>query len=155
MAMRIAAPMGCEWRQFQDEGRKRFVFFQMHYWCRASLPSTCSMIGVMMTSMTFRPRFWRWVIGCGIIGLLVPAALSVKWFGFHSGAGSETVLWPSSIMFMALDVPSPATISTVAVVYTVAIIENILLYAVLGAVTWLLAHAVVRVVDRRAVRDMD
>jgi hypothetical protein len=54
-----------------------------------------------------------------------------------------TDLWPSSIMFMAIDKPNSPT-STVIFVYALAFTENILLYAAIGAVTWSLAYLVLR-----------
>jgi hypothetical protein len=47
-------------------------------------------------------------------------------------------------MFMALDVPSPAPMSTVVAVYSVAFVENFALYAMAGALVWPIAHFVLK-----------
>lgn len=52
-------------------------------------------------------------------------------------------------MFMALDVPVPAPWSTVIAVYSIAIIENALLYAIVGAAIWPLAYVTQRLRHRR------
>jgi hypothetical protein len=46
--MEVEAPKGFRWRLFQIEGQSIFAYFLMHYWCRASLPSTRSVgLGVL------------------------------------------------------------------------------------------------------------
>jgi hypothetical protein len=45
-------------------------------------------------------------------------------------------------MFMALDEPSPASISTVVVIYAAALLENFILYAVIGALIWPIVYFV-------------
>jgi hypothetical protein len=45
-------------------------------------------------------------------------------------------------MFMGLDGPTPVPISTVVAVYTIALIENVVLYAVVGAFARLLVNIV-------------
>lgn len=83
----------------------------------------------------------------GAFGLVVPVALCARYFllGATSGLGGW-VGWlrPSSIKFMALDMPSPAPMSTVVSVYAVALVENILLYALAGVVVWVLVRGVLR-----------
>jgi hypothetical protein len=76
------------------------------------------------------------------LGLFVPTVITAGWFLFHPNFGEWLVLWPSSIMFMALDA-APA--STVIFVYSLAFIENILLYAAIGIVTWSFAYLAMRV----------
>jgi len=98
--------------------------------------------------MKKRLGFWRWTAVFAGMGLLVPAVLTVWWHFAPYGAGPEWVLWPSSIMFMALDVPSPASTSTVVVVYAAAFVENCVLYAVIGALFWPIVVAVSRYRDR-------
>lgn len=83
----------------------------------------------------------------GTLGLLVPAMLASGWFLFHSDFGEIAILWPSSIMFMALDTPAPSPMSTVIYIYTIAFIENFVLYAVIGVVTWPIAHFALRLYD--------
>ena len=57
-------------------------------------------------------------------------------------------------MFMALDTPAPSARSTVIVVYAVAIAENALLYAVVGAVIWPLAYVLQKTRSRRHIDDL-
>jgi hypothetical protein len=88
--------------------------------------------------MKWKVKFWKWTLLFGMLGLLVPAVSCIHCFILGGNAtGAELLLWPSSIMFMALDVPSPASTSTVAVVYAIAVVENVILYAVIGALAWL------------------
>jgi hypothetical protein len=95
--------------------------------------------------MALKPKFWRWTLLFGAFGLLVPAVLLFRWFLFDSGFGEFAVtLWPSSIMFMALDSPRPSPISTIVFIYTLAFVENCLLYAAIGVITWPLAHLALR-----------
>ena len=97
----------------------------------------------IMPNMILKLRFWNWVLSFGALGLIIPFALMAWCFLFHQSVGVETFLWPSSIMFMALDTPSPS-IWTVVSVYAVAWLENAMLYAVLGALLWPLAHLALR-----------
>ncbi|MGB6829475.1 MAG: hypothetical protein WBE41_15620, partial [Terracidiphilus sp.] len=88
----------------------------------------------MMWDMISRPSFFNWALAGALAGAAVSSILTAGWFIFHVGAGEFAVtLWPSSIMFMALDTPGPAAVSTVVFVYAVAIVENIVLYATIGA----------------------
>lgn len=80
----------------------------------------------------------------GVLGLAVPVVLLLWWHISPYGAGREAALWPSSILFMALDEPSPASISTVVVIYAAALFENFILYAVIGALIWPIAYFVLR-----------
>jgi hypothetical protein len=96
-----------------------------------------------MVQMKLKVKFWKWTLLFGALGLLVPAVSCMHWFLFGGYANEfEFMLWPSSIMFMALDVPTPAPTSTVVAVYAIALIENVVLYAVVGAFTWLLVNLV-------------
>jgi hypothetical protein len=96
--------------------------------------------------MILKVRFWKWTMFFGALGLLVPAAVSSRYFlsGATTGLGGWLGwLWPSSIMFMALDVPSP-TPTTVVFVYALVLIGNVVLYAVVGAVFWAFAYGALR-----------
>jgi hypothetical protein len=97
-----------------------------------------------MRAMALKPKFWRWVTPFAGLGLFVPTVLTSGWFLFHPNFGDWLVLWPSSIMFMALDTPSPSPISTAIFVYALAFVENLLLYAAIGVITWPLAHLALR-----------
>lgn len=95
--------------------------------------------------MATRVRFWRWTGAFAAAGLLLPLCFCIHVFLFQGMFSSmEFFLWPSSIMFMPLDDPSPSPTSTVVSVYAVALIENILLYAVIGAMLWILLWTISR-----------
>jgi len=95
--------------------------------------------------MSARKFFLVWTLLFGVVGITVPVFLTLSFLVFHRSFGEvEFFLWPSSLMFMALDTPSPATWSTVIAVYAIAIAENFLLYAAVGAVAWPLAYAIQR-----------
>jgi len=75
--------------------------------------------------MTNRRFFFTWIRVFASLGIAVPMLLLVHHALFPlRGWGAEFILWPSSIMFMGLDTPTPAKISTVIVVYAIAIAEN-------------------------------
>jgi hypothetical protein len=98
--------------------------------------------------MGWRKSISKWTTGFAGIGILVPLLLMLQFFVFRRSFGSiESWLWPSSIMFMALDAPGTSR-TTVSLVYAVAIAENAILYGVIGALTWLLVHVIERAVDR-------
>ncbi|UWZ83028.1 hypothetical protein [Occallatibacter riparius] len=87
--------------------------------------------------MSWRGSFLKFAAIAGAIGVAVPLVLTFRWFVFQHSFGSvEGWLWPSSVMFMALDAPGTAR-STVVFVYTVAIVKNALFYGLIGAITWL------------------
>jgi hypothetical protein len=94
--------------------------------------------------MELKPKFWRWTLLFGAFGLLVPVVITSGWFLFHPNFGVWLDLWPSSIMFMALDTPTLARTSTIIFVYAIAVVENCLLYAAIGVITWPLAHLSLR-----------
>jgi hypothetical protein len=96
-----------------------------------------------MVKMKLKVKFWKWTLLFGALGLLVPAVSCIHWFLFGGYASEfEFMLWPSSIMFMGLDGPTPVPTSTVVAVYATAMIENVVLYAVVGAFAWLLVNLV-------------
>jgi hypothetical protein len=98
-----------------------------------------------MGSMTLKVKFRKWTLLSGALGLVVPAVVLSQYFLFNKGIGEfEFRFWPSSIMFMALDVPTPAPTSTVLFVYALALIENVVLYAIIGALAWILVYVVLR-----------
>jgi hypothetical protein len=102
--------------------------------------------GLMTRAMALKARFWKWALLFGASGLLVPAEFIIRWTLFGGSVSEfEFVLWPSSFMFQALaDAPSPEPTSTVVFIYAIAMIENIILYAGVGALLSLLVNAVLR-----------
>jgi hypothetical protein len=107
-------------------------------------------IWAMIRTMSARKFFLIWTLIGGALGIVVPLILMFVFFVLHRQIEeAASLLWPSSIMFMALDVPAPAPWSTVIAVCSIAIIENALLYAVVGAAIWPLAYATQRLRHRR------
>jgi len=83
--------------------------------------------------------FLIWTSVFGILGIAVPTLLML----FRRDFGqAEFLLWPSSIMFMALDTPSPAAQSTGFAIYILAVAENALLYGVIGVILWPIAFVI-------------
>ena len=71
----------------------------------------------------------------GSTGLLVPAALIVRWKSLGSAFGRiELILWPSSILLMGLEGNIVAFI--IILTYAMVIAANIVLYCVIGLLTW-------------------
>ena len=102
--------------------------------------------------MRFKVKFWKWALLAGALGLLDPAVVTSQHFLFGLDMSEfEFYLWPSSFMFMALDVPTPSPTSTVVFIYAVALIENVVLYALLGALVWLLAYLLIHLRGFRGV----
>jgi hypothetical protein len=95
----------------------------------------------MIVKMKLKVKFWKWTLLFGALGLLVPMVTCIHCFllGGHVSE-LEFMLWPSSIMFLALDSPTPAPTSTVVAVYAIALVENVVLYAIVGAFAWLLVN---------------
>ena len=80
-------------------------------------------------------RFRRWIVLWAVAGLCVPAILLFRWFFSKIGFGQfEATVWPSSICLMVLEAPS--TKMDIVEVYAIAILANVLLYSVVGLVTW-------------------
>jgi len=102
-----------------------------------------------MGTMTLKIKFWRWTLLFGALGLLVPAAVCSRYFLFGSTSelgGLLGWLWPSSFIFMALDVPNP-NIFEIVLTYAIALIVNFVLYAAVGAVAWPFVLLVLRLRD--------
>lgn len=73
------------------------------------------------------------------LGLLLPAIFVVRYIVFGKSFGAiEGILWPSSIMFLALDVPNGThrPTSDIAIIYAIALLENVVIYAIIGAAAW-------------------
>jgi hypothetical protein len=101
--------------------------------------------------MKTKPNIWKWVLLFAALGLVAPVILTVQYLAFGVSFGDSAYLlwvWPTSIMFMALDSPGPAPTSTVVAIYCVAFLENCALYATLGVFLWPIAHLIVRRRDR-------
>ena len=95
--------------------------------------------------MRFKVKFWKWALLAGALGMLDPAVVISQNFLFGKGISEfEFRLWPSSIMFLGLDGPTPAPASTTVFVIVLALIENVVLYAALGALVWPLVYVLPR-----------
>jgi len=80
--------------------------------------------------------FLIWTSVFGLLGIALPTLLML----FRRDLGqAEFWLWPSSIMFTALDTPSHAAQSTVLAIYILAVAENAPLYGVIGVIIWPIA----------------
>ena len=81
----------------------------------------------------------------GLLGLLVPAALILRWKLLGSTFGQlELILWPSSIMLMGLDGPAHRSAFDIILFYAIVIVANIVLYCVIGLLTWPVLRLVLR-----------
>jgi hypothetical protein len=78
---------------------------------------------------------WKWMSWCGLVGLLVPPALILRWklLGLIFGR-LELILWPSSILLMGLEGQHSALL--IILVYATVIVVNIVLYCIIGLLTW-------------------
>jgi hypothetical protein len=73
----------------------------------------------------------------GLLGLIVPAALILRWKLLGSIFGQlELILWPSSIMLMGLDGPTQRSAFDIIQFYAIVIVANMVLYCVIGLLTW-------------------
>jgi hypothetical protein len=87
---------------------------------------------------------WKWVFWWGILGLLVPAVLTLRWKLLGSMFGQiEAILWPSSIMLMILE--GSVSIFYILLVYAIAWAGNVMTYSGIGLLTW----PAIRFVQRR------
>jgi hypothetical protein len=85
----------------------------------------------------------KWVFWCGILGLLVPAVLMLRWKLFGSMFGQiEAILWPSSIMLMGLE--GSVSMFYILLVYAMAFVGNVIIYSGIGLLTWPALHFVQR-----------
>ena len=86
----------------------------------------------------------NWLCGWALAGLLVPVVLLLRWQLFdHSFGDLELVLWPSSFILMGLQGPKPDRVLIVEV-YAIAVAANVMLYFIVGLLTWLLASPILR-----------
>jgi hypothetical protein len=85
----------------------------------------------------------KWIVWWGLAGLLVPVVLLLRWKLFGHGFGErEAILWPSSLILMALEGPPEPVV--IAVVYAIAVAANITLYSVVGLLSWFFLDLVLR-----------
>src|SRR4029077_4242997 len=90
----------------------------------------------------------KWLFWWGALGLLVPAVLLLRWKLLGIGFGRfEATLWPSSILMMCLE-GSP-TISTILLVFAIAVVANVLLYSLIGLLIWPVLRLFIRPRDTR------
>jgi len=74
---------------------------------------------------------------CGLVGLLVPAALILRWKLLGSIFGRlELILWPSSIMLMGLEGPTQRSAVDIIEFYAIVIAANVVLYCTIALATW-------------------
>jgi hypothetical protein len=79
----------------------------------------------------------------GALGLLLPVAFILRWQVSGVGFGTlEFALWPASIMLMGLE--GNHSISHILVVYAIVLAANVLLYAIVGLLTWPVLRFVLR-----------
>ena len=80
-------------------------------------------------------KLWKWMSSCGLVGLLVPAALILRWKLLGAPFGRlELILWPSSILLMGLEGQGNAFIITLS--YAILMAANIALYCAIGLLMW-------------------
>jgi hypothetical protein len=81
-------------------------------------------------------KLLKWVLVWGALGLVIPAVLILRWKLTGSSFGQvELILWPSSILTMGLDAPSPRSNSDIVEVYAALIAMNGVLYLLVGLLT--------------------
>jgi hypothetical protein len=83
-----------------------------------------------------KAKFWRWILLFGLAGLIVPGVLLLHVIVSRTVFGGlEVLLWPGSLMLWTLENPKPPMVQ--AAIFAGALISNVLLYAAVGALTWL------------------
>jgi hypothetical protein len=89
-----------------------------------------------LLSERMKPALWKWMFWCGLLGLLVPVALILRWKLLGSTFGQlELILWPSSIMLMGLAWPHRSVFDVIQF-YAIVVVANMVLYCVIGLLTW-------------------
>lgn len=88
---------------------------------------------------------WKWTFWWGLLGVLVPLALILRWKLLGSIFGRlELILWPSSIMLMGLEGPTQRSAVDIIEFYAIVIAANMVLYCVIGLATWPLLRLALR-----------
>jgi len=76
------------------------------------------------------------MLAWGALGLVIPALLILRWKLTGASFGEvESILWPSSILTMGLEGPSPRSGLEIVEVYAALIGENVALYLLVGLLT--------------------
>jgi hypothetical protein len=86
----------------------------------------------------------KWVALAGAIGFAVPMLLILSWklFGLDFWQSNATPwVWPSSILLMGLDGPTPRSNLEITGIYALLIAENVLLYSILGLAISVVAYS--------------
>lgn len=79
-------------------------------------------------------KFWKWILGFGVVGLLVPPALMLHANLTRTLFGDrELLLWPGSIALLSTE-GMPRT--QAYAVFAESLCSNVLFYAALGALAW-------------------
>jgi hypothetical protein len=95
----------------------------------------CSTIAFGNTHCVKR-RMLKWMLTWGVLGLVIPALLIIRWRLTGASFGEvESILWPSSILTMGLDGPGPRSNLSIVEVYAALIGENVVLYFLVGLLT--------------------
>jgi hypothetical protein len=83
-----------------------------------------------------KKKLLKWVLVWGALGLAIPVLLLLRWRMTDSSFGQlEVILWPSSILTMGLEGPTPRSSLDVAEVYSALIAENMAMYLLIGLLT--------------------
>lgn len=101
--------------------------------------------GIPWRTIVQNMKLWRWIGWCALAGLIVPAVLILRWKVLGSIFGRlELILWPSSIMLLGLEGPTPRSSIDIIGFYAIVIAMNMALYAVVGTVLWPLLRIALR-----------
>jgi hypothetical protein len=98
---------------------------------------------VDVISERMKPTLRKWMFSWGVIGLLIPIALILRWKLLGSTFGQiELILWPSSILLIGLEGQRSAFV--IVLWYAIFIVANIVFYCVIGLLTWPLLRLALR-----------
>jgi hypothetical protein len=91
-------------------------------------------------------RLGSWVFWWGVLGLLVPGGLILRWKIFGSAFGQmEAIVRPSSIVLIGLE--GQVSVFVILLWYAIAVVANAVIYSGIGVLSW----PAVRIVLRRSV----
>jgi hypothetical protein len=116
--------------QFGSPPCKAGVAMSARVWFQ-KLRTTASTSNIDNVKLTLR----QWIASGSALGLLLPVVFILRWrisgsrFGFL-----EATLWPASIMLVGLE--GNRNTSEILIVYAVVIAANVILYAIIGLLTW-------------------
>ena len=97
----------------------------------------------MILAMRWRSGFCRWVLAFAVLGFLIPLAVTFRYGVMGSNSMFGNKLWVSSWLLMGIEEPTSGKISSVPqLVFGWSM--NVLIYAVLGTLGWLLVWLVRR-----------